>query len=85
MVTNRLLKAETKIITAIKQNFMTNSNENNNFSAPFWQLGFRPFFFIAGVFAVVLMGVWLLFYQGVLGVANVSGGNWHGHEMIFGY
>jgi len=49
-------------------------------------LGFRPFFLLAGIFAVILMALWasafvtnnpLTTYYGMTG--------WHSHEMIFGY
>ncbi|MEK7230316.1 MAG: NnrS family protein [Candidatus Binatota bacterium] len=49
-------------------------------------LGFRPFFLMAGIFAVILMAIWagafvtnrpLTTYYGMTG--------WHSHEMIFGY
>ena len=49
-------------------------------------LGFRPFFLMAGFFAVILMALWstafvtnhaLATYYGMVG--------WHSHEMIFGY
>ena len=49
-------------------------------------LGFRPFFLLAGLFAVILIPLWstvfvtnhtLATYYGVVG--------WHSHEMIFGY
>lgn len=49
-------------------------------------LGFRPFFLLAGLFAVILMALWsaafvtnhtLATYYGMVG--------WHSHEMIFGY
>ncbi|MEK7334974.1 MAG: NnrS family protein [Candidatus Binatota bacterium] len=49
-------------------------------------LGFRPFFLMAGIFAVILMALWagafvtnrpLTTYYGMTG--------WHSHEMIFGY
>ena len=48
--------------------------------------GFRPFFLLAGVFAVVSMGVWI----GALTLGWEIGGdygalNWHAHEMLFGY
>ena len=48
--------------------------------------GFRPFFLMAGIFAVILMALWagafvinrpLTTYYGMTG--------WHSHEMIFGY
>ena len=49
-------------------------------------LGFRPFFLLAGIFAAILMAIWvpafvtnrpLTTYYGMTG--------WHSHEMIFGY
>jgi len=49
-------------------------------------LGFRPFFLLAAIFAVVLIAIWagafvinrpLTTYYGMTG--------WHSHEMIFGY
>jgi len=49
-------------------------------------LGFRPFFLAAGVSALVLMGLWLAFWQGVVpggGYFNLV--EWHAHEMLFGY
>lgn len=48
--------------------------------------GFRPFFAGASVFAMVVVPVWLLIWQGSL---EFSGHfpvvDWHIHEMIFGY
>lgn len=57
--------------------------------APF-ALGFRPFFLLAGVAAVVLILLWLLIYQQLLPLPpyyNRSwyGNSWHAHEMVFGY
>ena len=48
--------------------------------------GFRPFFMLAGLFAVVAMAGWI----GALGLGWEVGGdygmlNWHAHEMLFGY
>jgi uncharacterized protein involved in response to NO len=49
-------------------------------------LGFRPFFLGAGVFAVLLMGGWLVMLQGALrSPAGLSPTAWHGHEMLFGF
>lgn len=49
---------------------------------PVLALGFRPFFLLAGAFAVVSMAVW----SGILaGHGPALGPLWHGHEMIFGY
>ena len=49
-------------------------------------LGFRPFFLLAGVFAVALIAVWVFTFMGSLAVMTYYGQLvWHSHEMIFGY
>lgn len=49
-------------------------------------LGFRPFFLLAGVAAVVLIGLWVPVYLDLLPFAPMYGGVfWHAHEMVFGY
>lgn len=50
-----------------------------------WNLGFRPFYLLASVFAALAVGVWVLQYSGALGAAPVRGPAWHAHEMLFGY
>jgi len=49
-------------------------------------LGFRPFFMMASLFAVIGMGVWSLIYfnptQLSPGMPTIT---WHAHEMIYGY
>jgi uncharacterized protein involved in response to NO len=52
--------------------------------APF-ALGFRPFFLAAGVYAVLMMGLWLGVLQGGLKTGDLSPAIWHGHEMLFGF
>jgi uncharacterized protein involved in response to NO len=57
--------------------------------APF-ALGFRPFFLLAGIAAVVLILFWLFIYEGLVSLPayyNRSwyGNSWHAHEMVFGY
>ena len=52
--------------------------------APF-ALGFRPFFLAAGVYAVLLMGLWILVLRGNLATGHLSPPVWHGHEMLFGF
>jgi uncharacterized protein involved in response to NO len=48
--------------------------------------GFRPFFLLAPVFALMIVPVWLLVVAGVLAPASyVDAASWHAHEMIFGY
>jgi uncharacterized protein involved in response to NO len=48
--------------------------------------GFRPFFFLAGIWAVVPMAtlVWVLL-SGAWPVDAVALFTWHGHEMLFGF
>lgn len=49
-------------------------------------LGFRPFFLGAGVFAVLLMGAWLVMLRGGMQApAGLPLTVWHGHEMLFGF
>ena len=65
---------------------MIGNNQNNNSTIPaFLHLGFRPFFFIAAISAVILMIVWLLVQQSILSITNSTANHWHAHEMIFGY
>jgi uncharacterized protein involved in response to NO len=52
--------------------------------APF-ALGFRPFFLAAGVYAVLMMALWLLVLRGSLDIGEMSPFVWHGHEMLFGF
>lgn len=58
-----------------------------NFSGPaFLSGGFRPFFFGAGVWAVVSLGLWLLILNGRVPAPESMGASaWHAHEMLFGY
>jgi uncharacterized protein involved in response to NO len=48
-------------------------------------LGFRPFFLLAGVSAVILIFLWALIFEGLLSAPAYYGNNWHAHEMLFGY
>lgn len=48
-------------------------------------LGFRPFFLAAGVYAVLMMALWLLVLRGSLDLGSLSPLVWHGHEMLFGF
>ena len=52
-----------------------------------FNLGFRPFFLFAALFAIVSMGVWGGVYFGVYRLSNlqVAPQQWHAHEMLFGY
>ena len=51
-----------------------------------WNLGFRPFYLLAGLFATFSVPVWMAQYAGWLGGhAIIAGPLWHAHEMLFGY
>ncbi len=50
-----------------------------------WQLGFRPFFLFASVFAALSIGLWALQFAGWLGRPYLQGPLWHAHEMLFGF
>lgn len=51
------------------------------------ELGFRPFFALAGVAAVVQLALWLmlLLYQWPASTGYYTTLGWHAHEMLFGY
>mgnify|MGYP002630124238 CR=1 FL=1 len=46
--------------------------------------GHRPFFLLAGLYAVVAMGLWLAAWSGHAPLTMMTM-SWHGHEMIFGF
>lgn len=52
-----------------------------------FQLGFRPFFAAAGVYAAIAMTLWLLDYQLQWSThfSPVPSTYWHAHEMLYGY
>jgi uncharacterized protein involved in response to NO len=62
---------------------MTRETEVN---LPVLLLGFRPFYLLAAIFAVVSLPVWLGIYFGVVPSGGyLSGAVWHSHEMVFGF
>lgn len=50
-----------------------------------WQMGFRPFYLLASVFAALSIPLWIAQYAGFLATPYVGGALWHGYEMLFGY
>ncbi|MCG3205778.1 MAG: hypothetical protein KCHDKBKB_02501 [Elusimicrobia bacterium] len=52
-----------------------------------FDLGFRPFFLGASVFACLTITLWMAVYvfQLSLPLQNLSPSQWHAHEMIYGY
>ncbi len=53
---------------------------------PLFALGFRVFFALAGLSALVLLVLWSAFFKGALTQDNYfSSTYWHAHEMLMGY
>ncbi len=51
-----------------------------------WNLGFRPFYLAAGLFALLALALWVAQFAGWLaGTSYLRDPLWHAHEMIFGY
>ena len=50
-----------------------------------WQLGFRPFYLLASLFAALSVGLWAAQFAGWLGRPYLAGPLWHAHEMLFGF
>jgi uncharacterized protein involved in response to NO len=50
-----------------------------------WQLGFRPFYLLAGGFAALSVPLWALQFAGWLPRPYLHGPLWHAHEMLFGF
>lgn len=49
-------------------------------------LGFRPFYLLAALLAMLTVPVWVLQYLGVLATTGpIAGMLWHMHEMVFGF
>ncbi len=56
-------------------------------SHPFWLVGFRPFFALACLAALILPPLWALIFGGQLAAPDIpfSPIQWHAHEMFFGF
>ena len=50
-----------------------------------WNLGFRPFYLLASLFASISILLWIADYAGVLPGGYRRDPVWHAHEMLFGY
>ena len=55
------------------------------FAHPVWLVGFRPFFTLAFVAAVVLPLAWAAVFSGHLTLPVLAPVQWHAHEMLFGF
>jgi len=58
-----------------------------DYGPPILRLGFRPFFLVAGIFAVISMAIWIANYvfSVEFTLSGIPANLWHAHEMIFGY
>ncbi|MCK5831982.1 MAG: NnrS family protein [Methylococcales bacterium] len=57
-----------------------------NINHPLFALGFRAFFALAGLFALLLITLWTSIFNGTLMVDNYFPNiYWHAHEMLLGY
>ena len=53
---------------------------------PIFALGFRAFFALAGLFALILIALWSSIFKGSLVIDNYYPNTyWHAHEMLLGY
>lgn len=51
-----------------------------------FERGFRPFFFLAGLWALIPLTLWVCIYLGAITpLTDINAQAWHAHEMIFGY
>ena len=50
-----------------------------------WELGFRPFYLLASLFAALSIPLWALQFSGLIGHVYLAGPLWHAHEMLFGF
>lgn len=57
------------------------------FDHPVLGRGFRPFFLMGAIYAVIMVPLWVLQMQGTLFVHNIFDDPvlWHGHEMLYGF
>lgn len=54
---------------------------------PFFRLGFRPFFLLSALLALIAIPLWIGAFLGGLAFPTPTGGwlAWHRHEMVFGF
>lgn len=54
--------------------------------APFFQMGYRPFFFLGSLYAALSIGFWSMWYaRGEIPSSFMPPLLWHSHEMIYGF
>lgn len=63
-----------------------NKPTGKTFNSVFLALGFRPFYLLAGMFALLALPLWMASYTGLVQWGGyLRGVSWHSHEMIFGF
>src|SRR3990172_609682 len=63
-----------------------NKSTGNYFNSVFLALGFRPFYLLAGMFALLALPLWMASYTGLVQWGGyLRGMSWHSHEMVFGF
>ena len=62
-----------------------NPPKDRQFRFALWDIGFRPFYLLASVFASLSIVVWALQFSGLLQYTYLQGPMWHAHEMLFGF
>ncbi len=72
---------------ALVQIQINKSNQEAAKKLALFNLGFRPFFLGASVFAVISIALWVFvyFFHGSLSITHISISQWHAHEMLYGY
>lgn len=61
-------------------------NTHKIFNTPLFGLGFRVFFAMAGLSALILIVLWNAIFKGNLTIDHYFADNyWHAHEMLLGY
>ena len=54
---------------------------------PFFRLGFRPFFLLGSILAMLAIPLWIMAFNGWFADWQPTGGwlAWHRHELLFGF
>jgi uncharacterized protein involved in response to NO len=69
---------------AVVQIQMPKSGQTKGFAL--FNLGFRPFFLGAALFAMIAIVMWLMVYSGFgPQIFGITPAQWHAHEMLYGY
>ena len=65
----------------------TRLEPQRHYSGPeFFREGFRPLFFLAGLWAALSVPLWIGIWSGAISYPGLGGATlWHVHEMMFGY